>query len=186
MIELIAACAAFVGTHFLLSHPLRAPIVARIGEGPFLGVYSLVAFLTFGWVIVAYRRAAALAPLWDGRGDALWAVATLLTLIASVLFVGSLLGNPALPDGGNKPKAVPRPRGVLAITRHPMMWGFALWALAHMLVHPQPAQLILAFTIGFLALAGAALQDAKKRALQPDFWPRWQGVTSFQIGRAHV
>ena len=29
---MIIAAAAFVGTHFLLSHPLRRPLVSRIGE----------------------------------------------------------------------------------------------------------------------------------------------------------
>ncbi len=29
--EVLIAAAAFVGTHFLLSHPLRAPLVARLG-----------------------------------------------------------------------------------------------------------------------------------------------------------
>ncbi|WP_294044277.1 hypothetical protein [Sphingomonas sp.] len=30
--NVVAAAIAFVGTHFLLSHPLCAPIVGRIGE----------------------------------------------------------------------------------------------------------------------------------------------------------
>jgi uncharacterized membrane protein len=42
----IAAALSFLGTHFVLSHPLRAPIVKAIGEGAFLGLYSLVAFAT--------------------------------------------------------------------------------------------------------------------------------------------
>ncbi len=178
MSYLIAACVAFAGTHFLLSHPLRRPIVTRIGEGPFLGLYSLVAFATLGWMVWTYRAIADQAPLWP-VGNTLWALATLLTWLAAILLAGSLSGNPALPDPTGAPRAVPTPRGVFAITRHPMMWSFALWALAHMLVFPQPAQLVLAFTILFLALAGAALQDAKKRRLQPDFWPRWQAATSY-------
>lgn len=35
-------------------------------------------------------------PLW-AAGDGLWALASALMLIGSVLFVGSLFGNPALP-----------------------------------------------------------------------------------------
>jgi hypothetical protein len=41
MEEVTAAAAAFVGTHFLLSHPLRGGIVGRIGERGFLLAYSL-------------------------------------------------------------------------------------------------------------------------------------------------
>ena len=178
MTDLIVACIAFVGTHFMLSHPLRRPIVDRIGEGPFLGVYSLVAFATLGWMVWAYRAIPDAPPLWT-VGNGLWALATGLTWLASVLFVGSLIRNPAMPDPTGAPRKVPAPRGVFAITRHPMMWGFALWALAHIAIFPPPAQIVLAFTIGLLALVGAALQDGKKRRLQPDFWPRWQAVTSY-------
>ncbi|MCR5871437.1 MULTISPECIES: NnrU family protein [unclassified Sphingomonas] len=178
METLIAACAAFLGTHFLLSHPLRKPLVDAVGERIFLGLYSLVAFATLGWMVHAYGRIPDEAPLW-AVGDALWAAASAIMLLASVLLVGSLIGNPALPDPTGRPKAVPRPRGVFAITRHPMMWSFALWALVHILVFPQPAQIVLATSIGLLALVGAKFQDDKKRKLQPDFWPRWQGVTSY-------
>lgn len=176
MVSLILACIAFVGTHFLLSHPLRAALVARLGERGFLGVYSLVAFATLGWMAESYRRAPADAPLWS-VGDGLWALASLVMLVASILFAGSLFGNPAMP--GAAPTRVPAPRGVFAITRHPMMWGFALWALVHMAVFPIPANLVLSGAILILALGGAAGQDVKKAHNQPDFWPRWEGVTSF-------
>jgi hypothetical protein len=36
-----AAAAAFVGTHFLLSHPLRKPIVDTVGSAAFLYLASL-------------------------------------------------------------------------------------------------------------------------------------------------
>ena len=178
MEEVTAAAAAFVGTHFLLSHPLRAPLVARTGERGFLLLYSLVAFATLGWLIVAYRAAPAATPLWP-VGDGLWLVATLVTLVASILFMGSLVRNPALPDPVGKAKPVPTPTGVLAITRHPMMWGFALWAVAHILVFPDPSNVVLCAAIILLALVGAHLQDRKKQALQPDFWPEWQARTSY-------
>lgn len=178
MEEVTAAAAAFVGTHFLLSHPLRAPLVARTGERGFLLLYSLVAFATLGWLIFAYRAAPASPPLWP-VGDGLWLGATVLMLVASILFMGSLIRNPALPDPGGAARPVPTPAGVLAITRHPMLWSFALWGVAHILVFPDPSNLVLCGAIVLLALVGAHLQDRKKRALQPDFWPEWQRRTSY-------
>jgi uncharacterized membrane protein len=178
MIWMVAAAAAFVGTHFLLSHPLRAPIVGKIGEGPFLGLYALVAAATLGWLAVAWRRVDA-GPLWWEVGDGLWAVATLLMLAASVLLVGSLIGNPALPNPGTPGPAPTEARGVFAITRHPMMWSFALWAVAHILVFPTTANIVLAKAIILLALVGAALQDRKKERLQPERWRAWEAKTSY-------
>ena len=175
--NVIAAAFAFVGTHFLLSHPLRAPLVARIGAGGFMGVYSLVAFATIGWLALAFRAAPA-TPLWWPVGDGLWAVATVVMLVASILLMGSLLGNPALPTGGT-PTVPSEARGVFAITRHPMMWSFALWSAAHLLVMPDAANSVLVGAIAVLALVGAALQDRKKEALQPGFWPAWEAKTSY-------
>lgn len=176
--QVAAASAAFVGTHFLLSHPLRRRVVSRIGDAAFLGLYSLVAAVTLGWMVVAYRAAPPERLLWL-PGDGAWIAATAVMLIASVLLIGSLLGNPAFPDptGGTKP--VPSARGVFAVTRHPMMWSFALWGACHIAVYPVTANIIVAAAIIVLALVGAALQDTKKRELQPRVWPEWQRRTSY-------
>ena len=180
MTMLIMASAAFVGTHFLMSHPLRAVMVNALGEKGFAGAYTIVSLLTFGWMIWAYPAASAEAPqpLWDaGRWG--WIVATLLMWLGSVLFMGSLRRNPALPRPGRPIQRIDEPNGVYSITRHPMMWGFALWAIVHAIVHPTPASLVLSFTIAFLALVGAALQDGKKAALLGEVWRDWQSKTSF-------
>ena len=172
------AAVAFVGSHFLLSHPLRGVLARAIGEAGFQGVYSLVAFATLGWLIYAYGKAPLGAPLWP-VGDALWAVASAVMLIASILLMGSLIRNPALPTGG-RPNAFPEAaRGVFAVTRHPMMWSFALWGLCHIAVFPVAKNMIVAAAIVFLALVGSALQDRKKERLQPELWPVWESKTSY-------
>ncbi len=178
--SLIAASVTFLGTHFALSHPLRAPLVKAIGAAGFQIVYSLVALASFGWMIWAFR---AVGPggvlLWNGSGDVLWAVTSVLTLLALTLFLGSLARNPALPAPGAEKLAVLEPRGAFLVTRHPMMWGFALWALAHILVSPTPRSLVLAGAILFLALVGAHLQDGKKQVLMGTAWSQWESRTSY-------
>lgn len=178
MLPLTLALATFVGTHFLMSHPLRAPMVARLGTGAFQGVYSLVSLVTFGWAVFAFREAPLGALLWP-VGDALNIVATLVMFAASVLLAGSFVGNPALPQPGAAKLAMQSPTGVFAITRHPMMWSFALWSLAHVLVSPRPAVLILSGAIALLALGGSAGQDVKKAKLMGDSWKVWTSKTSF-------
>lgn len=177
MMVLIAAT-AFVGTHFILSHPLRAPLVARLGEKGFLGVYSLVAAVTLIWMIVAYRAAPVTPLLWP-VGDGLWVIATLIMLVASILLLGSLVGNPAMPNPDGPIMVPAEAKGVFAITRHPMMWAFALWGLAHILVYPVAANIIVSVAIILLSLVGAALQDRKKEVLTPAAWQHWESRTSY-------
>ena len=169
--------AVFVCTHFMLSHPLRRPMVARLGENAFAGIYSLVAFATLGATVWAYREAPVTAQLWP-VGDDLWALATAMMLVASILLMGSFIRNPALP-GVASFAASAQAKGVFAITRHPMMWSFALWGVSHIIVYPIEKNIILSGAIIFLALVGAALQDKKKAALDPQGWPQWKRRTSF-------
>lgn len=173
---LTAFSATFVGSHFLLSHPLRRPLVGALGEKGFLALYSLVAFATLGGMAWAYPRTPVGAPLWS-VGDGIWALATVLMLAASVMLLGSLVRNPAMPGAANAASA--QARGVYAITRHPMLWAFAIWGMVHILVYPVTRNIIVALAIIVLSLAGAALQDRKKAALDPQGWPAWEGRTSY-------
>ncbi len=179
LISLIAASIAFVGTHFIMSHPLRAPMVRMLGDGGFMIAYSLVSFATIAWMYFAFVATPADVPLWGGYGDGVWVVASILTLLALVLFAGSLIGNPALPAPGAEKAALQAPSGVFKVTRHPMMWGFALWALAHLIAAPTSRTVVVALAIGALALIGAHLQDRKKEVLMGDAWRQWQEKTSY-------
>ena len=171
---LALAAAAFVGTHFALSHPLRSPLVARLGERGFQGVYSLIALATFGWMIWVYRGLGDQAPLWIAA-EVVWIVASLVMWFASILLAGSFAGNPALPGA----RRVQAPGGVLAITRHPMMWSFALWAIVHAVLSATPKALLLDGAILFLALGGSVGQDAKKRKLHGEKFHQWTAQTAF-------
>lgn len=180
LVNLLAASLAFVGTHFAMSHPLRAGLVGLVGEKGFQGLYSLVSLVTFGWMVVAFRAAPAHTPLWSGFDDLSWAIGSLVMLVAMVLFVGSLMArNPALPMPGAQDAARAEPAGVLKVTRHPMMWGFALWGVSHLVAAPTARTLVLASAIIVLALVGSHLQDRKKAALMGDAWIGWQAKTSY-------
>jgi uncharacterized membrane protein len=165
----------FVGLHFLLSHPLRAPLVRAVGEGPFRGVYSLIAVVTFGLMIYFYDVIGDEPQLWP-VGDAYSIIGTLLMWLGSILFVGSFVGNPALP-GARRPRG--GPSGVFAITRHPMMWGFALWAAVHLMVVATPKALVFDSAIILLALVGSLMQDRKKKRLMGQTWHHWSARTAF-------
>ncbi len=175
-LALTLSALAFLGTHLLLSHPLRRPLARAVGEGPFRGIYSLVALITFG-AMVYYYRAIGREPdqLWQVT-DLIWIIATVLMWLASILFVGSFIRNPAFP-GAPGPKG--GPTGVFTITRHPMMWSFALWAGVHLAVVAMPKALVLDGTILLLALGGAAGQDVKKGRAMGDAWHEWTAQTAF-------
>lgn len=178
------AASAFVGSHFLLSHPWRAPLVRRMGEGAFAAVYSGVAAACMGVMAWAYVEAPPTPFLWP-VGDVLWTIATALMLGAAILLAGSFVGNPATVNPTGTPLPVPgEARGVFAVTRHPMMWSFAIWGVCHVMVYPMGANIVVAVAMIVLALVGASMQDRKHAARDPAGWGSWQTRTGFVPGSA--
>jgi len=178
IVSLALATLTFVGTHLLMSHPLRPALIARLGERGFFGLYVLVSFATLGWMIFAWRAgddadARWMAPLsW-------WPFASAIMLVASILLVGSLVRNPAFPQPGARSKQIPPPRGVFAVTRHPMNWSFMLWALVHVALSGSARNLIVAWGIFLLALVGSIGQDRTTARLLGEAWREWTERTSF-------
>jgi uncharacterized membrane protein len=178
MLQLALAIAAFVGLHFLLSaHPLRGRLIARLGEGPFRGLYSLLAAATLVWSAISYNRAP-VEPLWSVPAW-LGHLPVALMPLAVLLFVGSLTQpNPTL---AGRDRGAPAPAGgVLAITRHPMLWSFAIWAILHVLANGDLASLIFFGGLALLSIGGAAAIDARKRRQWPaETWNSFAAATSF-------
>lgn len=178
VVSLALATVVFVGSHLLMSHPLRGGLVARLGERGFMAIYVLVSVATLGWMILAWRADISSQPMWVAP-IWWWPIASGLMLVASILLVGSLLGNPAFPHPGAEPREIPPPKGVFAITRHPMNTSFMLWAIVHISLSGSDRNLIVAGGIFTLALVGSIGQDRKKARLLGEAWDGWIDRTGF-------
>jgi uncharacterized membrane protein len=177
MSDLIVACAYFLLIHFGVSGTrLRDALTAKLGEGPYRGLFSLASLIGIGWVIYAYRRAP-LIPTW-GLLLGLRSTAYVLVFIA-FLFVVIGIMTPSPTTVGMESRLDPETaRGMVRITRHPFLWGVALWAAIHLIVNGELASLILFGTFLVLALGGTAAIDAKRRRKSPEQWQRFAQATS--------
>ena len=110
----------FLGAHvFTTMRVARAGVVARIGEGPYKGLYSLVSIA--GVIMIGYGFA-----VWRAEGSPqlwyppLWTkhLAILLMLFASICVVA------AYP-----------PTHIRVWLKHPMLVGVKIWALAHLIAN---------------------------------------------------
>jgi uncharacterized membrane protein len=173
IIMLVIATAAFLATHFVTSTALRPVLVNAMGEWPYRGLYSLVAFVTLGWMIWAYA-AAPREPLWAG-----WRHVPLLVMpFVFVLLACGYWRNPTMVGADALLKSAEPARGLIRITRHPIMWAIMLWAAAHILARGDVKSLV--FFGGFLALAavGTLLMDARKAKIMGEEWRRFSALTS--------
>lgn len=174
--ELAAATAAFFASHIALSSaPLRGPVARRIGEWPFRAVYSAVALGLFGWMVVAFAATPRL-DLWTPP-SALRLLAAALLLVAFVLVVaGATAPNPTAvgQDGAMAAPAA----GILAVTRHPMMWGIVLWGIAHLLASGDARGIVVFSGMIALAAAGMAHLEVRKKAAMGATWDAFAARTS--------
>ncbi|MDT0506437.1 NnrU family protein [Novosphingobium sp. MMS21-SN21R] len=179
LINLFAAVALFALTHFAMSGFFRARLVSAMGTQTFLLFYSLVSLSLFGWALVAFDREPETMQLWDGSNPVIWALASVLTILSLAFLLSSFSRNPALPGVNAAGLGTIIPTGVFTITRHPMMWGIALWALAHIMVAPEARVLILMGGLILVALLGSHFQDKRKiRQNNREFSP-WQRRTTY-------
>ena len=182
MANLLTAALFFVLLHLLVAGTrLRGAIVGRIGEGPYMGLFSLasVAGLTWLGFAFAYSR----AEPWN---TAYWTVAPATRHIQIVLqLVAMLLIVPGLttpnPTSVRQEGALDRPdvvKGMLRITRHPFLWGVAIWAAGHLLVNGERASIVLFGAILLLAVFGTSSIDAKRKRALGATWDGFAAQTS--------
>lgn len=125
---MIAGLAVFLGTHvFTTRREARAALIARLGEGPYKLLYSLVAAL--GLVLIGYGygdyRANDWIAVWEPPA---WTrhVAVLLMWPAVIAILAAYL-----------------PGRIKATLKHPMLVGVKLWAFAHLIANGDLGSIVL-------------------------------------------
>lgn len=169
---LFAAVVVFVGAHFLLSGaPLRQQLVGRLGEQGFRALYSIIAAAALLWMLLAYRDAPAVA-VWPTSAALVWIPVVVMPVALYLVVAGvtarspTAVGGEALAESGSGDLSP----GILRVTRHPFLWGVALWALSHMIVNGDVASLVLMAGMLLLAIGGMRHIDQRREASLGSAW----------------
>ena len=173
---LAAAALAWVAVHIgLAGTALRGLVAGRLGENGFRILFSLLSVVSI-WALVAAYNAAPTAPLWFAPDGLRWLLVALM-LPAFVLLVAAFTVRNPTGVGGEAAMAQ-EPRGMLRVTRHPMLWSFALWAAVHIAGNGDTASLLFFGAFLVTALAGMPSIDAKLARRDPEGWAALAGRTS--------
>jgi uncharacterized membrane protein len=179
----VAAIALWAGC-FLVSHlvissaNVRPRLVVALGEQPYRGLYSLVAFATLGPLIYEFGEHKHAGPmLWflrqyPGARMLTW----ILMALAFIFFVASLI-NPVPASMGARPTSTAR--GILKITRHPGFVAFSLFGIAHLLMNGWLGDVIFFGMFPALGLIGGIHQDQRKLRELGDSYRTLMAETSF-------
>lgn len=143
---LIAGLVLFLGVHStrVFANGWRSQTLARIGEKPFKGIYSLLSLAGFVLLVWGYGQA-------RQQGVMLWNPPTATRHIASLLMLLSFVLLAAVYVPGNQIKAK---------LHHPMVLGVKVWALAHLLANGSLADTVL---FGSFLLWSVVLFSASRR-----------------------
>jgi uncharacterized membrane protein len=179
-VNLLLAAAVFVGLHIVPSSPgLRRPLARGLGERGYLGLFSVASLAGFVWLIWAYTAVPTGEPLLWHSNAVLRGVAAVLVAIGFILLVAAYSSINPTAIGSDKALKSPDPaRGMIRVTRHPLMWGITLWTVAHLLNRNDLGGLLLFGSLGILAIAGTVLIDRKKAVFLEDDWGRFVALTS--------
>jgi len=143
---LVLGLILFLGTHsFSMARKSRFALLARVGEGSYKGLYSLLSLAGLVLIVIGYGqyRASGYVPVWD---PPVWTrhLALLLVLIAFICIVAAYL-----------------PGHIKRRLKHPMLAGVKIWAFAHLIANGDLGSILLFGSI--LAWAVAARISVKRR-----------------------
>lgn len=182
---LVAAAVVFLAIHFLVSGTrLRDAITGTIGEGAYLGLFSLASVGAIVWLAMSYNASSAAPgsasdPILYSPGVAVRHLALPIVLLAFLIGVpGLLTPNPTSvrqEGAASKDETV---RGILRVTRHPFLWGVAIWSAFHLAANGDEASVVLFGTFLLTAVLGTFSIDAKRRRKLGAAWNGFAGRTS--------
>ena len=170
----------FAGTHIgLTTRRVRGALVARLGEGGFTALFSVVASVAFAAAVAYYA-----AHRGEGApGPALAAVPALRWTLMGTVVLGIVLVSAGSTTYPGSPYdmfcwTVRAPRGIERITRHPFFAGVALFSLAHALLATRLVGTVAFGGLALLAIVGAWHQDAKLLARRGEPYADYLATTS--------
>ncbi len=169
-ISLPPSCSSSAFTSAFPAPRLRGRLVKLIGEKAFRGLFALASIAGLIWLIRAYSTAPYVRT-W-GRLIVLDPLALPLMLVAAV-FVVVGISTPSPTTAGMESQLTRgvEVRGITRITRHPFLWGVALWAFVHFVINGDVAA---ALVFGSLLCSLSSAPRRSMRSVATLYGERWE------------
>ncbi|MCP8884484.1 NnrU family protein [Devosia sp. XJ19-1] len=175
MTQFLAAMGLFLALHSVPAIPaIRQRLIDRLGRRVYLALYSLASIISLGWV---FQAALALdyVELWPPAPWQAW-IALILAPLALVLLVAGLISPNPMSISFRRGDA--KPGAIVAVTRHPVLWGFILWSGSHVIANGDLRSLMLFGSLGLFAALGMAMTERRSRRRLGVAWSNLAATTS--------
>lgn len=173
------AMVLFTGSHFVPRlGGLREWLIGVVGRRTYFSVYGLLSLILLGWVIAAAANAP-FVELWQQFPWTRWVPNLAMPVAVLLVSFGAGVRQPHTLGGKRNAAFDPSRPGFAAVSRHPLLFALALWALSHLAPNGDAAHVILFGSFALLALAAVAAFDLKaRRTLGQDDAAQFFAVTS--------
>ncbi|OCP25071.1 MULTISPECIES: NnrU family protein [unclassified Ensifer] len=175
MTYFLLAFAAFLLLHLVPAWPsLRQGLIDRLGRRTYFAAYSLLSLVALGFVFHAALQLD-FVPIWDPAPWQAWVTFILAPLGIFFVLAGLFSENPlSISIFENRDQT----GAIVAITRHPVLWGFLLWAIAHVVPNGDLRSLVLFGGFALFALGGFFMVEKRARRRLNERWSVTSSRTS--------
>lgn len=172
--EFALALVVFMASHFLPRvGGLRETLIGKIGRRAYFAGYGIISLVVLFWLIGSASR----APYVEIWAASEWtrkvpAVVMPFAIVLAVIGIGTRW---PFTLGSKEATAFdPAKPGLAALTRHPLLWGLALWSAAHLPPNGDFAHVLLFGGFAVMSLAAMPIFDRRaKAALATGDTARW-------------
>ena len=163
MAILVLGLIIFLGLHStrIFAESGREKAIARLGEGPWKGIYSLLSAIGFVLIVWGFADARFTAPPLYAPPPGARHLTITLMLVAMVLLAAYFF----------------KRSHITAALHHPMVWSVAVFGAAHLVANGSAADVVLfgAFLIWAAAdLVSAYARDRRDALVYPE--PKWSAT----------
>lgn len=171
MIRLLLALAVFIALHSVPAIPtLRGRLVGKMGRRTYLVAYSIVSTLVLGWLFYEALQTDYI-ELWEPAPWQAW-ITFLLAPVGLFLVTAGLIS--PNPFSVTLRRQTGKMGAIVRLTRHPVLWGFFVWAIGHIGPNGDLRSLLLFGGFALFSLGGIAMQERRSRRR---LGARWAAVS---------
>ncbi|MEK1886175.1 MAG: NnrU family protein [Phyllobacterium sp.] len=174
MTEFLIAFGAFLILHSVPAiAPIRQGLIERLGRPTYFITYSVVSLVILGWLIHATLYLD-YVPLWDPQPWQAWTTMVTAPIGIFLVLAGLFSVNPL----SLSIRRGLRRGSIVAVTRHPVLWGFLIWAAAHLVPNGDLGGVLLFGGLALFCGAGFFIVERRGRRRLGEDWNRIARATS--------
>lgn len=174
MLRFLLAFIAFIALHSLPAVPkIRGALIGWMGHGSYIAAYSTISTAALAWLFLS-AMSLDYVEIWQPRPWQAWPAFVLSPIGLFLVLAGLFSRNPfsiSFRKGGE-------PDAIVAVTRHPVLWGFLCWSVGHIPPNGDLRSLLLFGGFAAFSVAGLFMLEKRARRSLGPAWPTASSQTS--------